>query len=160
MRHARHVRAALASAASAAALGALSACLPGDVKTEYDCAGKGYVHRYRDGKPLVSLGDEQIQFRLATWRDGKAFEITDDPRIHEHQNKAIVLDAARSNEVERTYIFDITYAATKMRNLSSLVLNTQSGDVRLFHHRWIPPVEWRDSDQYFFSGNCRKRQPR
>jgi len=43
----------------------------------------------------------------------------------------------------------------KFRIATSLVLNKVSGDVRGFHHRSIPPNEWRDSDMY--KGDCRKK---
>jgi len=62
------------------------------------------------------------------------------------------------NPVEVIYISD-RIDQDKFRIVTSLVLNKVSGDVRIFHHRWIPPKEWQDSDMYMYTGDCRKKQP-
>jgi hypothetical protein len=134
----------------------LAGCTALDPKTEYACAGKGYVHRYRDGKEIDATAGDPIRFSLATFRFQNGFDISAVSTLVEVQNPAIVLDKSRSNDAERLYAYDVTDAQTHQRTLTTLVLNPVSGDFRLFHHRWIPPAQWQDSDQYFYSGNCLK----
>jgi hypothetical protein len=101
---------------------------------------------------------DQVRFALSTYRFGTGYDFSSKPALPEQQDKSVLLDRARSNEVERLYSYDATDSTTRYRTLTTLVLNQVSGDFRLFHHRWIPPVEWKDSDQYFYSGNCMRNR--
>ena len=76
--------------------------------------------------------------------------------MSELADPGIGLDAGRSSPAESVYLLDCIDPATGVRRVSSLVLNLTSGDVRLFHHRWVPPVQWQDSDQYLYVGNCHR----
>ena len=98
----------------------------------------------------------QITFALTLRAERSGFELGPQPALRELAEPGIVLDATRSSPAESVYLLDRTDAATGVRRVSSLVLNLTSGDVRLFHHRWIPPVQWQDSDQYLYLGNCRR----
>lgn len=134
----------------------LPGCTVIDPATRYACAGKGYVHRYREGKEADATPRDHIRFSLATFRFRNSFDISALTTLAEVQNKSIVLDQARSNDVERLYAYDVVDAQTHQRTVTTLVLNQVSGDFRLFHHRWILPAQWQDSDQYFYAGNCLK----
>ena len=90
----------------------------------------------------------------ASWQ--KNYAISGTELLPEQTTRQIFFDAARSNPVEATYLLDKTDKDSKERVVSSLVLNSVSGDARIFHRRWIPPGEWRNSDQYLYSGNCKK----
>ena len=139
----------------AAAMLALTSCDKADVSTAHTCSGKGHVHRYRDGVKLASPTEEGIEVKLTTYRDKNTVVVAPNPKIAEHQNPAVLLDSTRSTDAERVYMFDVTDPTSRFRTVTSVVINQVSGDFRLFHHRWIPPAEWRESDQYFFAGNCR-----
>ena len=132
----------------------LAGCKALDPKTEYACTGQGYVHRYREGKEINATPPGHIRFSLATFRFQNGFDISAVSTLVEIQNKAIVLDKSKSNAVERLYAYDVIDAQSHQRTMTTLVLNQVSGDFRLFHHRWIPPAQWHNSDQYFYSGTC------
>ncbi|MDB5946855.1 MAG: hypothetical protein JWQ33_1881 [Ramlibacter sp.] len=139
-----------------ALLPALAACDMVDLQSRYACTGKGYVHRYRGGKELVAPAADRIAFSLATDRYGDGYDIGPDAPLPEHRSKAVRLDRARSNDSESLYSYDVTDQGTRQRTVTTLVLNRLSGDFRAFHHRWVLPADWKDSDQYFFSGSCVK----
>ena len=134
----------------------LAGCGVLDPATRYACTGQGYVHRYRESKKVDATPPDPIRFSLATFRFQNKFDISAVSTLVEVQNKSIVLDKTRSNNVERLYAYDVIDAQTHQRTMTTLALNQISGDFRLFHHRWILPAQWQDSDQYFYSGNCLK----
>ena len=137
----------------------LAGCGVLDLTTRYACAGQGYVHRYREGKAVDAIPPDHIKFSLSTFRFQDKFDISAVTTLVEVQNKSIVLDKTRSNAVERLYAYDVVDPQTHQRTMTTLMLNQVSGDFRLFHHRWILPAQWQDSDQYFYSGNCLKNTP-
>lgn len=124
--------------------------------TPWDCRADGESFRYRDGQRLAPPA-APIEFRLTIDTGGQRYEIADHAAIPELRDKRVVLDSPRSSAAESVYLLDATDPATGQRVVTSLVLNTVSGDLRLFHHRWTPPVEWRDSDQFQYTGHCRRR---
>jgi len=134
----------------------LSACKDVLFGNEQICKVEGYSYRYRDGVRVEENLPETIEFSLTTFKYRKHFRINANGLFPEHQAKGILLDPERSNPAEVVYLYDQT-GQDKFRVVTSLVLNTVSGDVRVFHHRWIPPKEWQDSDMYMFTGNCRKK---
>lgn len=146
----------LSTVLSVVLLSSLGACDIPDPQSHFACTGKGYVHRYRGGNELPAPGTDRVAFSLATGRDGDGYEISPDAPLPEHRNKSVRLDRARSNDAESLYAYDVTDRVTRERTLTTLVLNRSSGDFRLFHHRWVLPAEWKDSDQYFYSGSCAK----
>ena len=139
-----------------AALLPLAACGDNFFREEHICKVKGYSYRYRDGVRIEESIPETVEFSLATFKYRKHFRINANGLFPEHNAPGILLDKAMSNPAEAIYISDKT-GQDKFRIVTSLVLNLVSGDVRVFHHRWIPPKEWRDSDMYMFTGNCRKK---
>ena len=134
----------------------LGGCDQLGLQTDYGCAGKGYVYHYKDGVRVEPANIEQIKFTLSTYAYKKTFALGQNDILTAHQQQDIALDKSRSTEAEVTYLTDLTDPNSKVRTVSSLVLNLVSGDFRVYHHKWIPPVEWKDSDQYFYTGNCMK----
>lgn len=110
----------------------------------------------RAGQRQGPAGVVPIHFKLVLRADRRGFDLGAHLALIELADPAIVLDASRSNAAESVYLLDRTDPAAHFRRVSSLVLNLTRGDVRLFHHHWIPPAEWQDSDQYLYSGHCRK----
>ena len=134
----------------------MSACGDAFFKEERICKVKGYSYRYR-GETLVEENlPETVEFSLVTSRYGKHFKLDANGLFPEHNNPDIRLDKTMGTSVEPIYIYDQT-DKDKFRTVTSLVLNLVSGDVRIYHHRWIEPKEWRDSDMYMFTGDCRKK---
>lgn len=125
--------------------------------TPYICETKGYSYRYKDGVRLNESIPEHIRFELTTFQYASRFKIEEDNIFKEHQNSKIVYNKAGSSSVEDLYLYDATDPSTNERTQTSLVFNTTSGDIRLMHHRWIPPNGWQNSDLYFFSGFCLKK---
>ena len=152
---ARPSRPALALVALGTAL-LLSGCDRLRGATHWACQAQGEVFRYRDGQRLGEAGVQSIRFMLTTYAKRDTFKLATHPVMPELSAPGVVRDLSRSNPVEWVYLRDVTDTASKFRTVSSLVLNTTSGDVRLFHHRWVPPVAWRDSDQHSFTGHCTK----
>jgi hypothetical protein len=134
----------------------LTACDLLDTPTHYLCKAQGESFHYAKAERRAPIGVQDIAFTLSTYRKKNTYTISTHAAIPESQSSLIVLDKAKSNDVEAVYLLDTIDAATKIRTVSSLVLHRVSGDVRLFHHRWLPPVEWKDSDQYMYSGHCVK----
>jgi hypothetical protein len=135
----------------------LPACNDTFIKEKYTCKVNGYNYRYRNGVQIKEDIPGNIEFSLTTFPRQNYYEINADGFFLEHKNKDVVLDKNKSNSVEAVYISDKTDSQSKFRTVTSLVLNQVSGDIRVFHHRWIPPNEWKNSDLYFFTGNCRKK---
>lgn len=134
----------------------VAACDRFSAGTSYDCQAKGESFRYRNGQRLPQADTQAIAFTLTTHPNRGGYDISANAAVPEAGNKLITLDKTRSTDVESVYLYDAIDAASTFRTVSSLVLNLTSGDVRLFHHRWIAPVEWRDSDQYMYTGTCLK----
>jgi hypothetical protein len=131
----------------------LLACSKPETATAYDCAVQGERFHYRAGERQGAVGPQPLQFKLLL--RAKSYRIEAQPALSELADQRIVLDANRSNPAESVYLHEHTDAATGFRTVNSLVLNLVSGDVRLFHHRFIPPAHWRDSDKYIYTGVCR-----
>ncbi len=131
----------------------LAACSQTEPSTHYHCTAQGERFHYRAGERQGVFGQQSIQFKLVL--RAKNFSIEAQPAWGEWVDQRIVLDAARSNAAESVYLLDHTEAASGFRTVSSLVLNLVSGDVRLFHHRYVPPAQWRDSDKFIYTGVCR-----
>lgn len=134
----------------------LTACDQPSPGTRYDCQAKGESFRYRDGHRKGTSGPDAIAFTLTLRTDRSAYEFSANDALPEMRQPRALLDKTRSSEAEVVYLHDAIDPVKKQRVVTSLVLNTVSGDVRVFHHRWTPPVEWRDSDQYLYTGNCLK----
>ncbi len=127
------------------------------LQTPYICETKGYSYRYQDGVRLNEPIPDLIRFELTTFQYASRFKIEEDAIFKEHQNAKIVYNRAGSTAVEDLYLNDVTDPSTKERTQTSLVFNNISGDIRLMHHRWIPPNGWQNSDLYYFSGFCLKK---
>ena len=100
----------------------------------------------------------QILFSLNVAPFKDTLQISENAAFPELQNPKIVFDKSRSDATEAIYLFDTQDAQTKYRTVSSVVLNKTSGDIRLFHHHWIPPKEWENSAIYSFRGLCLQGQ--
>ncbi len=137
---------------------ALLACLAGCGRKEpaiqYKCEARGERFHYREGSRIAPAGIDVVQFSLQT--SGAGYEISADPPLPEIADREVLRDATRSSDAESVYLRDWTDANSRQRTVASLVINTVSGDVRLFYHRWLPPDGWRDSDQFLYLGTCRK----
>ena len=125
-------------------------------KQVYSCTARGDLLRYQDGVKTEekTREDGAILFELVNYSYSNKIQLVDFKNFPEHQNEKIVFDKARSNDVETYFTYDETDSATKFRTVTSLFFNQVNGDVRLFHHRWIPPNEWKNSDLYSYSGFC------
>ena len=134
----------------------LTACNGASVGQEHTCKVKGYSYRYRGGIQIEENIPETVEFSLVTFQNRNNFKIITNGFFPEHNNPKILLDPKRSNSAEDVYLYD-KIDQENFRTVTSLVLNKVSGDVRIFHHYWIPPKEWKDSDMYMFTGNCRKK---
>jgi hypothetical protein len=124
------------------------------LKTDYLCVTRGYSYRYQDGKRVDQAIPDLLRFELKTYKFSKHYEIEKNPIFLEHQNQNIVRNTQGSTDVEDLYLYDVINPTTHERTQTSLVINTLSGDMRLMHHRWMPPKGWENSDLYYFSGYC------
>jgi len=122
--------------------------------TEYECIASGESYRYVDGVRKEQEIPKRIEFTLTLFDYGDRFLISNNEFFPELQNPKIVLDNKKSNPVDAIYSYDVINGETKFRTVSSLIFNRVSGDYKIFHHRWIPPNEWKDSDLYTFQGYC------
>ena len=111
---------------------------------EYSCIVKGDSYRYANGIRIEETIPEEIVFTLKLTPLSDTVKISENAAFPELQNPKMV--------------FDQQNPETKYRTVSSVVLNTTSGDVRLFHHYWIPPKEWENSAIYSYRGLCLKEQ--
>ena len=121
---------------------------------EYSCIVKGDSYRYANGIRIEETIPEEILFTLKVTPLSKTVKISEHAAFPELQNPKMVFDKSRSDAAEAIYLFDEQNSATKYRTVSSIVLNTTSGDIRLFHHYWIPPKEWENSAIYSYRGLC------
>jgi hypothetical protein len=146
------IQIAAAAALCAAAVGFDALQTP----TTYACTLSGEPFHYQNGVRAEAPGDVTLRFKLLIkpWSD--TYEIADTIQLPEHQAKSIRLDYSRSNPVDVYYVSDAVDKRTGIRNVSSLVINTVSGDTRIFHHTWMPPNGWENSVQYSYVGNCKK----
>ena len=122
----------------------------------YACTMSGEAFHYQNGVRSEAPGETTLRFNLLIepWSD--SYKIQGTSALPEHQAKTIRLDYSRSNPVEAYYVSDTVDQGTGTRVVSSLVLNTVSGDTRIFQHTWIPPNGWENSVQYNYIGNCKK----
>ena len=126
-------------------------------KIIYSCSVNGQFLQYKDGIAVAEKDSagKPIDFELAYYDYLPKFSIASSSKdFPAHQNAQIMLDDAKSSAVEKVFLYDQTDQKTKFRTVSSLVLNTTSGDIRLFHHYWIPPNQWQNSDLYTYTGYC------
>jgi hypothetical protein len=121
---------------------------------EYSCIVKGDSYRYANGIRIEETIPEEIVFTLKLAPLSDTVKISENAAFPELQNPKMVFDQSRSDATEAIYLFDLQNPETKYRTVSSVVLNTTSGDVRLFHHYWIPPKEWENSAIYSYRGLC------
>ena len=125
---------------------------------EYSCIVKGDSYRYANGIRIEETIPEEILFTLKLAPLSDTVKISENAAFPELQNPKMIFDQSRSDATEAIYLFDQQNPETKYRTVSSVVLNTTSGDVRLFHHYWIPPKEWENSAIYSFRGLCLQGQ--
>ena len=143
-------------ALTAATLGwLLAGCSWLDPGIDHACTVSGERFRYQDSKRLGEVGVANLKFSLTTYRWRNSYSISSAESIPEQANPQVLLDKGRSNSAESVYLLDQTDAASKERTVTSLVLNLVSGDARISHRHWLPPAEWRNSDQYSYSGHCK-----
>ena len=121
---------------------------------EYSCIVRGDSFRYANGIRIEEAIPEEILFSLKVAPFKDTVQISENAAFPELQNSKMVFDKSRSDATEAIYLFDTQDAQTKYRTVSSVVLNKTSGDIRLFHHHWIPPKEWENSAIYSFRGLC------
>jgi hypothetical protein len=134
----------------------LVGCESWDLPVQYQCNVTGEFFRYRDAKRISKVGDQSVSLELKVYRYRLLALVSHADEIDEFQNQKINLDQNISNDVEFFYKLEFDEPTTHQRTVSSLVLNKVSGDLRLFHHRWVPPAAWEDSDMYLLKGECRK----
>lgn len=130
-------------------------------KIMYSCSVNGQYLQYQDGITIAEKDSagKPIQFELTYYDYLPKFTITSFTNdFQAHQNPQIVLEDTKSSSVEKVFLYDQIDQKTQFRTVSSLVLNTTSGDVRLFHHYWIPPNQWQNSSLYTYSGYCLPKQ--
>lgn len=125
---------------------------------EYSCIVRGDSFRYANGVRIEETIPEEILFTLKVVPFKDTVQISENSAFPELQNPKIVFDKSRSDATEAIYLFDTQDPQTKYRTVSSVVLNKTSGDIRLFHHYWIPPKEWENSAIYSFRGLCLRDQ--
>ena len=121
---------------------------------DYSCIVRGDSFRYVNGVRIEETIPEEILFSLKVAPFKDTVQISENAAFPELQNPKIVFDKSRSDATEAIYLFDAQDPQTKYRTVSSVVLNKTSGDIRLFHHHWIPPKEWENSAIYSFRGLC------
>ncbi len=122
----------------------------------YDCQMKGEIFRYRNGVKQSIDGEQSIQLNIGIHEWRTHVEVTNNPLVSELTNSKIVLNKKNTTSVERYYQFEDIDLKTNQKIVSNIVINTLSGDARMFHRRWIMPSEWINSDQFTLVGNCRK----
>ena len=125
---------------------------------EYSCIVRGDSFRYANGVRIEETIPEEILFTLKVVPLKDTVQISENAAFPELQNPKIVFDKSRSDATEVIYLFDTQDPQTKYRTVSSVVLNKTSGDIRLFHHYWIPPKEWKNSAIYSYRGLCLQEQ--
>jgi len=126
---------------------------------EYVCRVEGDRLRYADGVKITerTRQDGALGFELAIPPYLDRFHLDARGGFPEFLNPGIRYDRRRSDPVTAYFVYDQTDPGTGFRTVSSLVLNKTSGDVNLFHHRWIPPNGWESSDLYEFKGHCKRK---
>lgn len=117
---------------------------------------KGEIFRYRNGVKQSIDGEQSIQLNIGIHEWRTHVEVTNNPLVSELTNSKIVLNKKNTTSVERYYQFEDIDLKTNQKIVSNIVINTLSGDARMFHRRWIMPSEWINSDQFTLVGNCRK----
>jgi hypothetical protein len=123
-------------------------------KKDYSCVVKGQSFRYKDGVRLNEEIPKEIQLPLSLPAYGHSFELGKNNALYAHGDSKIPYDPSRSSDAESTFLFDETNINSKERIVTSVVFNLTSGAIRLFHHRWIPPNIWQNSDLYMYTGTC------
>jgi hypothetical protein len=126
---------------------------------EYVCSVEGAGFRYGDGVKLAerTRQDGAIGFELTLWPYVDRFHLDAGDRFPELLDPSVKYDRRRSDPVTAYFVYDQTDPVSRFRTVSSLVLNKTSGDINLFHHRWIPPSGWETSDLYEFNGHCQRK---
>jgi hypothetical protein len=123
----------------------------------YSCSVNGEFFQYKEGKRLVDKKTEgkPITFELTYYNYWPKFKIKDqDNNFPAHQKPQVALEEKKSSPVEKVFLYDQVNQETKFRTVTSLIFNTTSGDIVMFHHYWVPPDKWQDSDLYTYSGFC------
>jgi len=126
-------------------------------KNTYSCSVTGDFFQYREG---VNIADKNtagrpILFDLTYYNYWPKFLMTDpNNNFPAHQKTQIPLEEKKSSSVDKVFLYDQINKETKFRTVTSLIFNTTSGDIVIFHHYWIPPDNWQDSVLYTYSGFC------
>ena len=137
-----------------AAVSLLAACGHAFFGEKHTGKVKEYSYRYHDGVKVEGNIPETVEFSLATFQNRNYFRYNANGLFQEHEAPGILLNPEMSTSAESIYIYD-QINKDKFRIVTSLVLNTVSGDISVFHHRSIPPKEWRNSNMY--TGDCREK---
>ena len=134
----------------------LCGCNDLDPIIRYHCQMNGEIFRYRDGVKQSKDGEQSIQLDIGIHQWRTHLEVSNNSLVSELTNSEIVLNKKNTTPVERYYQFENIDPKTNQKIVSNIVINTLSGDTRMFHRRWVVPSEWVNSDQYTLVGNCRK----
>lgn len=132
-------------------------CAAFSYKKIYICSVKGDFLEYKNGNQILEINNrtEPIVFEFVYQPIDSKFHINSPEKIFmPHANPEITLVKNKSNSVEKFFLQDKTDKETNFRTVTSLFFNTTSGDIALFHHRWIPPAGWENSTKYAYSGYC------
>jgi len=116
----------------------------------------GEIFRYRDGVKQSIDGEQSIQLDIGIHEWRTHIEVSNNSLVSELTNSELVLNKKNTIPVELYYQFENIDPKTNQKIVSNIVINTVSGDARMFHRRWVLPSEWVNSDQYTLLGNCRK----
>jgi len=127
-----------------------------DPPVRYDCKASGEIFNYHDGLRTSRTGEQDFDLELKVFPLRHFVLVSNAKGIEAFEDRKIALDKSSSNEVELIYKFEKDDLQTHEKIISSVVINRTSGDLRLFHHRWIPPASWENSELYLLNGNCRK----
>ena len=130
-------------------------------KKTLSCSATGDFLKYQNGKKIEEKVADSgpVNFELVTYPYINQFKLIDaENYFPAHQINKLVFDSSKSSGVDNIFNYDETNIETKFRTVTSLTLNQISGDIRLFHHYWIPPNEWQNSTMYSYSGFCLPKQ--
>ena len=134
----------------------MSGCNVLDPTTSYNCQMKGEIFRYRNGVKEPIDGEQSIALKIGIHEWRAHIEVSNNLLVPELNNPEIRLNKKNTNAAERYYQFEKINATSNQKISSNIVINTVSGDTRMFYRRWTMPSDWTNSDQYTFLGNCKK----
>jgi len=135
----------------------IAGCDHFDPVSTYNCEMKGEIFRYRNGNKHSTDGDQSIQIQVGIFAKRTHLQVSKNELVPELNNPKIVLNAKNTNAVERYYQYESLSKENNQKSVSNIVINTLTGDARMFHRRWTLPSDWQDSDQYTLLGHCKKK---